>query len=235
MRVFEVVSLDFGGTLAYEVSDDRLVYREILSELGYRVGAEDIGRALRDARSWWRAEKRRLGRIWDARAYREFVEHVLESLGLPNSRALALKVARILPLRTRFRVYDDVRPALKELRGMGLRLIVVSNVSSLENLTVYLTQVGLGSSFDLLIASGTVGFEKPHPEIFRIASRELDVPPSRIIHVGDDYEADCLGARAAGLTGVLLDKRGVYEERECLRISKLTDLPDLIAQLRLGR
>ena len=63
MRVFEVVSLDFGGTLAYEVSDDRLVYREILSELGYWVGVEDIGKALRDARSWWRAEKRECLRI----------------------------------------------------------------------------------------------------------------------------------------------------------------------------
>ena len=47
--------------------------------------------------------------------------------------------------------------------------------------------------------SQRVGAIKPHPAIFAAARAALGgPPPDRILHVGDDWAADVVGARAAG-------------------------------------
>ena len=228
--MFEVVSLDFGGTIAYEVEEDYVVYCEVLRELGYAANLNAIREALAKARSWWRQEKARSGRIWDRDAYVDFVKRVLRVLGLPDPNALAREMLSILPHRVEFRAYNDVEPAIRELRRKGYRLIVISNISSLENLSIYLARTGLKDYFDLLVASGSVGFEKPDPRIFRLASERVGVSPEKMVHVGDDYEADYLGAEAAGLKGVLLDRKGTYRGKTVRRISKLTELPRLLTR-----
>jgi FMN phosphatase YigB (HAD superfamily) len=49
-----------------------------------------------------------------------------------------------------------------------------------------------------IVVSERVGTIKPHPDIFRIAAETLGLPPDRILHVGDDWAADVVGAKAAG-------------------------------------
>jgi len=43
-----------------------------------------------------------------------------------------------------------------------------------------------------------VGVDKPNPRIFQLAAEALGVDLAQIVHVGDAWEADVLGARAAG-------------------------------------
>ena len=66
-----------------------------------------------------------------------------------------------------------------------------------------------------------MGVEKPDPEIFRFALKELSLTnsPEKVLYVGNEYKADVLGARAAGLVPVLIDPRGDYEHADCLRFS----------------
>jgi len=228
--MFEAVSLDFGGTIAYEAKEDYVVYCEVLGELGYAVDLNAVREALARARGWWRQEKARSGRIWNMDAYVDFVEYVLRVLDLPSPDELAQDVLSVLPHRVEFKAYDDAEPAIRELKRRGYRLIVISNVSSLENLSIYLARTGLRKYFDLLMASGSVGFEKPDPRIFRLASERIGVPPEEMAHVGDDYEADYLGAETAGLKGVLLDRKGAYRGKAIRRILSLTELPRLLAR-----
>jgi putative hydrolase of the HAD superfamily len=49
--------------------------------------------------------------------------------------------------------------------------------------------------------------EKPDPAIFRAALQKLGVAPSEAIHVGDLPAVDFAGARAAGIHGILVDRR----------------------------
>ena len=49
--------------------------------------------------------------------------------------------------------------------------------------------------------------------------------PSEAAYVGDNYFADVVGARAAGLTPVLLDPRGIFDDPECAVIHSFTELP----------
>jgi putative hydrolase of the HAD superfamily len=81
------------------------------------------------------------------------------------------------------------------------------------------------------VASGSVGYEKPSPEIFKLASKMSNTPLERMMHIGDSYENDYLGAESVGIMGVLLDRKGLYKNRRCRKISKLTDLLNLIDEI----
>ena len=68
------------------------------------------------------------------------------------------------------------------------------------------------------------GVEKPDPEIFRRALERLRVEAQRAVYVGDIYSIDALGARAAGITPVIVDPTGTYRELDCPVIADLSEL-----------
>jgi len=222
-----VVSFDFGGTLAFEEVEDWNAYHEILSRLGVGVDVERVKEAYRRAKLSW-DERRRRGEIWSEGQMAIFVEDILRFLGA-GDRSIVGRVLDMWASAKRFRAYEDAREALEALRGRGYRLIVISNVSSERNLRAYLSQINLGGYFECLVASGTVGFEKPSREIFSIASRKAGVSPEEILHVGDDYEADYLGAIRAGLRAVLLDREGKHSGAGMAKVRSLLELPGILA------
>jgi putative hydrolase of the HAD superfamily len=105
-----------------------------------------------------------------------------------------------------WRVYPDVLPALEELRRRGYRLAVLSNWDA--RLRPLLIALGLARHFDWLGVSSELGVHKPDPRIFERAARSLGVPPGAIVHVGDSFEEDVAGARAAGWRAVWLARDG---------------------------
>jgi putative hydrolase of the HAD superfamily len=54
----------------------------------------------------------------------------------------------------------------------------------------------------VVIDSGRVGVDKPDPRIFQLAAQALGVQLSEIVHVGDAWEADVLGALGAGAQAI---------------------------------
>ena len=95
-----------------------------------------------------------------------------------------------------------------------------------------LDQVGL--SFEHIVASGALGITKPDARIFQHAVSLYGVPPSEACYVGDRFETDALGAAAAGLLGVWLDRSSAATDAELARaqaagvrvIHSLAELPD---------
>lgn len=92
-----------------------------------------------------------------------------------------------------------IRPLLGRLRSRGLRLAIVSNWPLAATIDQYAEAAGWTPHLDAIIVSERVGVVKPHPAIFAAARSALgDPPPHRILHVGDDWAADVVGARTAG-------------------------------------
>jgi len=99
-------------------------------------------------------------------------------------------------------VYDDVAPALARLAAF--RHVIVSNhVPELPALVD-----ALGLSFDAVVTSAAVGWEKPHPAIFRAALDAAGVDASDAWMVGDNPVADVAGAEAAGVRAFLVRRDG---------------------------
>ena len=101
-------------------------------------------------------------------------------------------------------VYDDVVEHLERWRSTGLRLVVVSNFD--QRLSPLLEELALAPMLDAVVVSSQVGAAKPDPRPFQRALELLELAPQAVWHIGDSPE-DELGARAAGLRCVLIQRK----------------------------
>ena len=115
---------------------------------------------------------------------------------------------------------------LGSLRAAGIRLGVISNRG--HPFVDELADLGLAPFFPYSLAGGEIGIWKPDPGIFLHACKQQDVAAAEAAYVGDNYFADVVGARAAGLTPVLYDPRGIFDDPECAVIDSFTELPSAL-------
>jgi FMN phosphatase YigB (HAD superfamily) len=97
-----------------------------------------------------------------------------------------------------------------------------------------LRDVSLRDYLDAVVDSAVVGYEKPDPEIFRCALRDVGADPATTLHVGDLYDADVVGARRAGLHALLLDPFGDWDGVDCDTIADVPALAAAMVQARRG-
>jgi len=130
----------------------------------------------------------------------ESLRHHAREAGYPD--AMAREAFEVF-YRTRNEVtlYDDVLPALEQLRAR-FRLFAISNGNA------DLATIGLGRFFEHALAAREAGVLKPDPRIFELLLERAGLGASQVVHVGDDAVADVDGARRAGLTPVWLNRRG---------------------------
>jgi putative hydrolase of the HAD superfamily len=159
-----------------------------------------------------------------------FFNLILTAAGIPLSDATAAALGELHAYHDAHNLWelvpDDVGPALRALRGRGLRLTVVSNANG--TLCAHADRVGLSPLVDYVLDSCDLGVEKPDPRLFEIALERSGAERQTTIHVGDLYEVDVVGARAAGIRGVLLDAAGLYDDVDCPRVRSLAQLVSAI-------
>jgi len=159
-----------------------------------------------------------------------YARALVDALGCTAEQEAALRAA----VRTRHEAarlwshtLGGTAEALAELRAAGYTLGVVSNADG--RVETFLANAGLLASLDFVIDSARVGFDKPDPRIFAVACARAGVHPAEALHVGDVYEVDVLGARAAGVTPVLFDPDDLRPDADCLRIRSISELPQRLA------
>jgi len=113
-------------------------------------------------------------------------------------------------------LYDsDTKNTLEILTSReGTTLNTLSNTAFIEGrlLRQLLDHLEIGQYFDFQIYSDEVGMSKPNIRLFGLLIEKIqylrpseDIALSDIIHVGDNNNADYLGARAAGIQGFLIN------------------------------
>lgn len=235
---YPVVLLDVGETLIAPREPFGATYGRVFGRAGIVVSPERFEQAIRELI----AEMPRTiqpGRDryahypgGESEYWRRFVERALDKAGAAAPPRAARAVLE--PLREAFgdpaswHVYPDVVPALTALRSEGVRLGVVSNWDS--RLPGLLEALGLAGYFDALSVSHIEGLEKPDPELFRRVLHRLEARPEQALHVGDAPDLDLAGARAAGIDGLLVDRRRLPGSPS----GALADLSGLAAIARCG-
>jgi putative hydrolase of the HAD superfamily len=122
------------------------------------------------------------------------------------------------------RVPVDAASTLDELTRRGYRVAVVSN--SHGTVREMLRRAGLLDRLEFVVDSQEVGFWKPDPRIFAVASARLGLAPACCAYVGDLHSIDVVGARAAGMHAVLVDPVGAWTKSDAAKIARLSDLLD---------
>ena len=72
------------------------------------------------------------------------------------------------------------------------------------------------------------GFQPFARALQRLALRRVNLSPQDAVYVGDNYYADVVGARRAGLTPILYDPRGIFPDPDCTTIKSFDELSSVI-------
>jgi REG-2-like HAD superfamily hydrolase len=202
------VFLDIGDTVMRPNPSWEHLYAIAFQEYGVDVGIEELRTAQRRAyhHGGWGftdgfdpTEETSFARTM------EIDRSALAELGIePMPEAFFRRLSELFMVTSNWHIFPEVPPALAALEERGLVIGAVSNwVWQLPEL---LHALNLVRHFDFIVASARIGFEKPHPEIFRRALEQAHVSPGEAIHVGDHLDADVQGALGAGIQPVLIDR-----------------------------
>lgn len=225
----KAVFFDLGGTLLI-MRRDR-IFRTVLGEAGLKASLEKVHAAYLRIEPWWLSTygNRKMTSEETSEAYRDLDVKVFGALFPEASNAEAVRVSKLvrrrwpeLDKKVPLQLYPDAEPLLQKLQGDGYSLALVSNAPADTRAAV--EALGLGRYLDPVVISGIVGYSKPHPEIFRIAMREAGAEPHEVVHVGDLYESDVVGARNAGIEGVLIDREDTATMYDCPKIRSLDEV-----------
>ena len=233
--MLKAIFFDLDGTIRYNEPRGTDVFSAHAAQLGMRVREDDLLRAMRWEHFYWASSQELLD---DQRRYGRMSEDFWKRYSLRQLVALGASSAQALKLASKMAQYmndsynpenvvpDELHEVLQNLNDAGYKLGVISNRE--KPLDDTLTEIGLAAYFGLALASGEIDAWKPDPEIFLHACKRLEVQPDEAAYVGDNYFADIVGARSAGLTPVLYDPRGIFDDPECAVLRSFDDLPRVL-------
>ncbi len=226
----EALLLDALGTLvALEPPAPRL-RRALSNGFGVSVSERDAERAIGAEIAYYRSH---LDEGRDEATLAELRRACAQAMGaaLPSEAREPLEPAALVSAlleSLEFSVFEDVRPALREFRDRGLRLVVVSNWD--VSLGDVLRRLDLTPLLDGVVTSAAAGARKPAAAIFTRALRLVRTPPGRAAHIGDSLVEDVEGARAAGIEAILLRRDGSAGPPGVRTISSLAELAAAIEE-----
>lgn len=213
--------------------DDRAASSAGLRAVMERLGHPDFGAARR---------------LWDVQTDISFGAYLNGRLSLEEQRrerirALAVQAGHLqLPdqhcdelyriyleaHRASWQAFADVFSCLGALATAGFKLGVVTNgVEAMQH--AKLAALELTPYFHTVVCADTAGVGKPDPRIFHLAAQRLAVDPRACWHVGDQMHSDAIGAVAAQMRPVLIDRHGHQEQyRDVTGITGLEELLRLV-------
>ena len=204
-----VVTFDAAGTLIRLVRPPGAIYAEVAQLFGFSLDPDRVQKAFRstwgtfapptefagpvpdDDREWWRGL---VVRTMEVAGYRiepfdDYFKTVYQFFARPGV----------------WELWPDVPLVMTELTRLKIRLGVISNFD--RRLYEIFAHLGIRETFEHVIISSEIGVRKPAARIFKEAAHRFDVNVSEILHVGDEFESDFAGARAAGLDALLVDHK----------------------------
>lgn len=225
MNETKAVLFDAGNTLIWL---DHPYVVEALREHGVETTVEGLMAAEYDAKLLF-DQLARAGTMDERTRGKMYFSEIFRRVGVEESGFPAL-AQRLFARHAEKNLWGNIREhtveTLDELRRRGYRLAVISNADGRAEQA--LDAAGLGGHFELIVDSGLVGIDKPDPRIFHHALERMGVQSREAVYVGDIYEIDVQGARAAGMRAILIDPLWKWDERDCERIRGLHDLLDLL-------
>lgn len=231
------IFFDAGFTLLQPQRSTSELCQDICQQMGLHVHLDQIRQAMREAegfflrytnlnRHTW-ANEQAINEMWIS-YYVTLLRPFVEEHDERRLFQLATTIVEEYENHTSWQTYSDVLPTLRALKERGYMLGVISDWGI--SLGPIMRQLRLTHYFDCLIISAAVRQAKPSPALYEMALQRANAIADYTIHIGDTYIQDVLGARAVGITPVLLDRRHKLTESavDCLLVHSLYELLDLL-------
>ena len=216
---------------------------DVLKSCGHRISYEDVEMAYvesgKELKELWKSEmdvsipdQLKILTSHLSRYSKSIDEKFLKSLEKPYVEGV---------LRFEPSLIEGAKETIESLKTNCL-IGLISNTGRTPGkiLRTILENYGLDKHFNVLTFSGEVGIRKPHRKIFEDTLAMVGVKPQESVHVGDDFNADIIGAKNAGMKAILYNK---YNDCDALNsysdshikpdavINELTDVVNLVKKM----
>jgi 2-haloacid dehalogenase len=126
--------------------------------------------------------------------------------------------------------FDDVGPALAELRKEGWNFALLTNC---DRDIIALTQRRLPASFDAVVTAEDVSAYKPNPAHFRLFQSTFGSSAGAWIHVAQSYFHDIRPTHDLGISRIWVNRQGEKDDPSIADrvISRLSQLPHAVGDL----
>jgi len=131
----------------------------------------------------------------------------------------------------RVEAMPGVKEVLEALSALEVQCVATNAASSDgPKVAAALSRVGLQSFFERVFTSKDLGTKKPDTRFFETVARELGIPPSDLVSIGDKLHNDILPAKAAGMTTVYVnaDPEPAAEGNADRIVGSLEELAELL-------
>lgn len=231
----KAIFFDLDGTLRHSVPHGGDVFSDYVVTLGLTVNDEDRKRGTRWEHLYWAssedlrddllAHSGETENFWI-----EYSRRRLIAIGASPDWAVAHAPKVSLHMGAEYRpasvIPDEIRETLAHLKESGYILAVLSNRD--KPFLDVLESHRILEFFDFSLAGGEVDSYKPDTGLFEEALRRTQLAPHEAVYVGDNYFADVVGARRAGLTPVLFDPEEIFPEADCIKIHSFDELNSIV-------
>jgi len=231
----KAIFFDLDGTLRHSVPEGGQVSNEYVISLGLALNDEAIMRVARWEYLYWAnsadlrddmiAHSADTENFWVEYSRRRLIA-VGASPAWAGEHAADVSAHMGEMYKPDSIVPDDVQRALPILKEAGYYMAVISNrekpfldVMESHKLTPF---------FEFSLAAGEVDSYKPDPGVFEHALKHANLTASEVAYVGDNYFADIVGSRRAGLHPVLYDPNSIFPEADCTVIKSFDQLKFVI-------
>ena len=229
-----VIFFDFGDTL---VETEPLYVERLRMSFeaeGISVTYEDMERAYLEAD--WRSAVALMGRKpFPAMAWRElFMAVMTQELHVKTKRRdLLHKVAeRMTKIHPKRKLVPGAREFVELCSRNGIKMGVLSNNDGRTRAKA--AEVGIVDHFELFLDSTLEGTPKPDPEFFRMAIKRMGARPGECLHIGDLLGCDIMGAQAAKIQAVWLQRRKYIPKARIKPDMTIKNFEELTRRLKLS-
>lgn len=237
-QAIRTIFFDAGYTLLHTYPSDVEIYQRVCARLGLHLHPEQLRYRVFEAEDFYWRHMRANRQTWASNAaIKEFWQLYFMNLLRPfveerdegRLGELAEALNYEYDSHTSWRLYPDVLPTLEALRTSGRYTLGVISDWGIS-LGPILQRLQLNTYFDHLLISALTGHAKPSPTLYETALVRANSIADYSVHIGDSYTLDVLGARAVGMTPILLDRRRQLkpEQVDCLLIHSLSELLPLL-------
>lgn len=213
--MIKAVFMDYTGTIIQEKGEDleKIVFR-IWKNSRLKTAEETVSH-------WWnlvkRMEEKSFGDAFLTED--EIVDCLLERLG--REVGLNDDFSKLHGLFQQFwtyaPVFDDVKDFFEQC-SLPIYIITNNGAGYVEECLKHNRLKAAG-----IISGEMVRAYKPHKEVFAYALEKSGCSAKEVVHIGDSVISDVNGASAAGITPILIDRKGKEQCLEYKVIRRLTE------------